>query len=614
MLRVLFSWALVLPRRLRMARAWPLPVGSQAAYLLVAIAVPAILFLIGLDAFPLRDTNEGLYAEVAREMLATGHYLVPQLNGVPYIEKPPLLYWLASAAMAVWGPEPGAVRLASALPMLALCLGMFLFCRRHLSAAVGCYASVALASMVPVALLAHLVLFDALLTALLGGWMLCFLHAYLQTSARGGAVARRAAAVLLGLAVLEKGAVAPVLAFGVLALFLLLNRDRRGWRQLRDPVALALFLAVVLPWHVLAAFRQDGFAWFYVVNEHVLRFLGRRQPDDYHRGPVWFYLPRLLGLLLPWTPFLILLARRQPWGDHARRTTVRFCQAAVLFPLLFFSLSQAKADYYLVVCTPALALWLALVLEQALAHPPGLRLACCWGGAVTTCVVLLAALPGAGSRVWTPLSFALLCLAWLSLMPVATRGFFAFASLRVRECALLAIVVLALPLLDALVDRGSARAAVDSSNRIADIVRAQAGPGSQVFIYRDFEDHFSSLPFYLGRTVPVIDSASRDLLFGCTIAPGKTCIDHHQFLRRSRAGPVAVAVLARRRDAFLAMAGPGWRSEAVGDRIVFFNAAHEIRPEEPLTPPRQLMNGALMVNVAHPVTHTRRPGAGRGPY
>lgn len=565
MLRVLLSWALVLPQRLR-GPSWP--VGHQTVYMLVAIFVPATLFLAGLDAFPLRDNNEGLYAEVAREMLATGHFLVPQLNGVPYIEKPPLLYWLASAAMAVWGPSPGAVRLASALPMLALCVGMFQFGRRHLGAAVGCYAGVALASMVPVALLAHLVLFDPLLTALLGGWMLCFLHDYLEDSR----AARRAAAVLLGLAVLEKGAVALVLALGVLGVFLLLNRDWQGWRRLGDPSALALFLAIALPWHLLAAFEQDGFAWFYVVNEHVLRFLGRREPEDYHRGPFWFYLPRLLLMLLPWTPFLVLLAPRQPWRDRVHTSVVRFCQAAVLFPLLFFSLSQAKADYYLVVCTPALAMWLALVLEQALARPPGLRLACCWGGALATCAVLLAALPDADGRVWTLLPITLLCLAWLSLMPVATRSFLAFASARARECALLAIVLLALPLLGLMVDRSSERAARDSSSLIAQIMRAEGGPDSQVFIYRDFEDSFSSLPFYLGRTVPVIDSASSDLLFGCKIAPGKACIDHRQFLRRSRAGPVAVAVMARRREAFLAMAGPGWRSEAVGDKIVFFNA------------------------------------------
>jgi len=638
MLRVLLSWALVLPQRLRSALPpsarvvrWPVAgLKVQAVYALAAVLAPACLFLLWLNDFPLRDNNEGLYAEIAREMLASGNFLMPHLNGVPYIEKPPLLYWLAGAAMAAWGPVPGAVRLASALPMLALCLGLFQFCRRHLGLAIGCYASVALASMVPVALIAHLALFDPLLTALLGGWMLCFLHAHLQadhahthalyTEARaqpqpvradgahraGTTAARRAGAVLLGLAVLDKGALALVLALGVAGLFLLLMRARRGWRQLYDPAALALFLAIVLPWHLLAARAQDGFAWFYVVNEHVLRFLGQRQPDDFHRGPFWFYLPRLLMMAMPWTPFL-LLARRPPWRERKRAVVARFCQAAVGFPLLFFSLSQAKADYYLIVCAPALALWLALVLAQALEHAQaqahlqahsqlhaqlhaqararGLRLAACWGAALATCTVLLVVLPDADDRIWAPLPLALLGLAWLALMPVATRSFLALRSTRAREGALLLIVLLALPLLALLVDRGGDRAARDSSLRIAGILRTQPGPVRAVFIYRDFEDRFASLPFYLGRPIPVIDSISRDLQFGCAAAPGTACIDQAAFLRRSRAGPVAVAVLAERRDAFLAMAGPGWRSEAVGGKIVFFNvlqqsrAANEARAE-----------------------------------
>ncbi|WP_036172480.1 glycosyltransferase family 39 protein [Massilia sp. 9096] len=597
MLRVLLSWASILPQRLRSALPPPARVvrrpvatyAAQAGYLLVAVLAPACLFLLWLSDLPLRDNNEGLYAEIAREMLASGNYVVPHLNGVPYIEKPPLLYWLAGAAMAACGPAPGVVRLASALPMLALCLGLFQFCRHHLGPAIACYASVTLASMVPVALIARLVLFDPLLTALLGGWMLCYLHTYLQADPQAPPTpgASRAGAVLLGLAVMDKGAVALVLALGVAAVFLLSMRERRGWRPLYDPAALALFLAVVLPWHLLVAREQDGFAWFYVVNEHLLRFLGQRQPDDYHRGPFWFYLPRLLMMTMPWTPFLLLLARGAHWHDRKRAVVVRFCQAAVGFPLLFFSLSQAKADYYLVVCAPPLALWLALALAQALEHAQArararsLRLAACWGAAFSTCTVLLVALPDADDRIWSALPLVLLILAWLALMPVATRVFLALRSTREREGALLAIVLFALPLLALAVEHGGTRAARDSSLRIAELLRAQAGPARQVFIYRDFEDRFASLPFYLGRPIAVVDSMSRDLLFGCAAEPGTACIDRDAFLRRSRAGPVAVAVLAERRDEFLALAGPGWRSEAVGGKIVFFNGAQDAAHDRP---------------------------------
>ena len=157
-------------------------VRADTAYLLLALAVPGFFLFYGLGAFPLRDNNEGLYAGIAREMLASGQYIVPHLNGVPYIEKPPLLYWLGALSMALLGETPAAARIASAAPMFALCVGLFHFCRLHGSARAGCLAAVALSSALPVSLLSHVVLFDPLLTALVGGCLLCYLHSFLRGS------------------------------------------------------------------------------------------------------------------------------------------------------------------------------------------------------------------------------------------------------------------------------------------------------------------------------------------------------------------------------------------------------------------------------------------------
>jgi 4-amino-4-deoxy-L-arabinose transferase-like glycosyltransferase len=569
MLRTLMSWVLVLPMRVtaRMVHAFPVSrPTAETLYVLVAVVVPMAMFLGGLNGFPLRDNNEGLYAGIAREMLESGQFIVPHLNGVPYIEKPPLLYWLASGSMTLFGPTPGAARLPSALPMLALCQGLFQFCRRHLDARIGCYASILLATMAPVALVSHVVMFDPLLSALLGGAMLCLLHAWLD----GSRPALRTAAALLALGVLEKGAVALVLACGSVALFALLVRDRAVLRRLRDPVALAIFLGVALPWHIMAAIEQEGFAWFYVVNEHILRFLGRRQPADYHHGPIWYYLPRLLLMLLPWTPFLSLVR----WRAEAvprRQAIVRGCQAAVLFPLLFFSASQAKAHYYTMVTAPAFALWLAVELERAVRAGPGPRLAGCWGLAAASCAVLLVVLSGVDGRNWSTPMVALLCLGFLAVLVVATRLFRTLDTVPARELALLGIGMLTAPVLYLVLARANLHASRDSSAEIAAIIHARERPAPAVFIYRDFEDVFSTLPFYLRRTVPVIDSESRDLMFGCRIEPGTACIGHAQFLQRSKAGAVAVAVRSQRRGEFLAMAGKGWRSVAVGDKLVFFN-------------------------------------------
>jgi 4-amino-4-deoxy-L-arabinose transferase-like glycosyltransferase len=533
--------------------------------------LPMFFFLYGLDAFPLRDNNEGLYAEIAREMLAGGNYVVPHLNGVPYIEKPPLLYWLCALSMRLLGPTPAAARLVPAGSMFMLCVCLFQFCRRHGNPRAGAFASVGLASALPVALVSHTVLFDPLLTALLGASLLCYLHSYLVRSRR----ALVASASLLALAVLEKGGVALALAGGTIGLFLLLMRDRAGWRRLLDPAALAVLVLVAGAWHVAAVRMQPGFAWFYFVNEHLLRFLGQRLPDDYHHGPVWFYLPRLLLMVLPWTPFLLLLVPGRGAPEPGNRAIVRFCEAAVLFPLLFFSLAAAKADYYLMVILPPLALWMGVEVSQRLAGSDRL-LALCWGLSLAFALVLLCAAPRALSGRMAPGALALLVAGAAGLALWARRFFLQLRSKAGRELALLAVALCAMPALAHLYRVADERGVRDSSLYVARIIHAHAVPGQSVFIYRDFEDIFSTLPFYLGHTVPVIDSASRDLQFGCKRDAGRFCIDTPAFLRARARGPVAVVLQASRAQEFLAMAGPGrWRAEWVGEKMVFFGRPGE---------------------------------------
>ncbi|MEO7494583.1 MAG: glycosyltransferase family 39 protein [Massilia sp.] len=534
----------------------------------VAVLAPAFFFLYGLDAFPLRDINEGLYAEIAREMLSSGDYIVPHLNGVPYIEKPPLLYWLMSLSMAIFGPTAAAARLVSALSMLSLCVALFRFCALRGQARLGCHASVILASALPVALLSHAVLFDPLLTAMLGISLLCFLHAYLTHSRS----ALRAATVLLGLATLEKGFVALVLEVGTLTVFLLLMRDLPAWKKLIDRTGLGIVAAMLLPWHLAAALKQHGFSWFYFVNEHLLRFTGQRLPDDFHRGPWWFYLPRLVLLLLPWTPFLLLLVRSSNATAVRNRPIVCFCQAMILFPLQFFSLSQAKAEYYMLVAAPALALWLAVETGPRLGIDGDRLLAWSWGAAFATAVLLLVLAGTLGQWQLKATVIIALALGWIVLAHVGARGFGKLRSPLQRELAMLVIVLAAgMALVQACHGVGR-RGERDSSFGIAQLILQRAQPAGQVLIYRDFEDTFSTLPFYLGRTLPVIDSASRDLLFGCQASTGVSCLTPDEFRRLHLAGPVAVAVHAQRASDFLAMAGTqGWSAARAGEKMVFFH-------------------------------------------
>jgi 4-amino-4-deoxy-L-arabinose transferase-like glycosyltransferase len=540
-------------------------VGAPVLYALAALALSMFCFLYGLDAFPLRDNNEGLYAEIAREMLARGNYVVPHLNGVPYIEKPPLLYWLCALSMKLFGPTPAAARLVSAGSMLLLGGAVFQFCRLHVNVRAGAFASICIATSLPVALLGHVVLFDPLLTAVLGGSLLCYLHSYLSGSRR----AFMLSVILLGLAILEKGVVALALGGGTVATFLVLMRDRAGWRSLFDPLGLLLLLAVAGLWHLAATAMQPGFAWFYFINEHVLRFLGDRTPDDYHRGPPWFYLPRLLMMLAPWTPFLLTLVpvKRAP----PRSAIVRFCQAAISFPLLFFSLSAAKADYYLLVTLPWLALWLGIAVSQRLAGPDKLA-AACWGASLGLAALAVFAAPVALSGAVSMEGLGVLLAAACALAVAGYQLFLRLPSAITRELALLAVAVLSASALVPLLRVADERGARDSSVYLARVIAAHEVPGQSVFIYRDFEDVFSTLPFYLGRAVPIVDSASRDLYFGCSRDAGIACVTPAQFRAARARGPVVVVLLAARAQDFLAIAGAGrWRAEWVGNKMVMFS-------------------------------------------
>lgn len=303
----------------------------------------------------------------------------------------------------------------------------------------------------------------------------------------------------------------------------------------------------------------------------MLRFLGQRLPNDYHHGPLWFYLPRLLLMLVPWTPFLLLLVPPRARRAQAPPAIVRFCQAAVLFPLLFFSLSAAKADYYLMVALPGLLLWLGIELSQRLAAPDRL-VASCWAASLTLAALALFAAPAAVRGGIAPPLLLVLLAAAVALAAGGRSFFLRLHSVAARELALLGVALLAAAALVPLFQAAEVRSARDSSVYVARILGAHPVPDDAVFIYRDYEDMFSTLPFYLGRTVPVIDSVSRDLQFGCGRDRGAACISAARFRQARARGPVAVVLQASRAPEFLAMAGSGrWRAEWVGGKMVLFD-------------------------------------------
>ncbi|HZR70286.1 MAG TPA: glycosyltransferase family 39 protein [Burkholderiales bacterium] len=512
----------------------------------ILAAFGAAYLLVGLGAYGLLDNNEGLYAEMAREMLQARSFVVPHLVGVPYLEKPPLLAWLLAGAYAAFGTSEVVSRLVPVSATLLLLAGLVAFGRSMCRPSLGWISAAILATSGVFAMLSRTVFPDALLTALFGGAVLLF-HAWHRQRRRVLLVASYA---LLGLAALAKGFVALALGGMVFVAFSAWQDGAPGVRALLDPGAIGALLAVVVPWHVALALADGDFAWFYVVNEHVLRYIGLRRPHDYYTGPPWYYLPRIPLYLFPWSVFFVLLPLRGRDTAEDDEGLERLLWIWFASALAFFSISEAKANYYMIVAAPALALLVADRIERLVAAGRTRPMVLCAlaiavaGAAAAVLAYTGVELPRRG--LWRfvlkrreELALAITALAAMSAFAAAL-----FAAARWR-LAVLALALAGFPLLlfgIATAERGDRWG---SSRALAAYLRARPAV-ERVLLYEDYE-RLSSLPVYLDRPVGVVDSRSNDLAFGMTRGEGP-------FLESARArellsGRSALLLVHRKRAA-----------------------------------------------------------------
>jgi 4-amino-4-deoxy-L-arabinose transferase-like glycosyltransferase len=310
------------------------------------------LFFFRLGAPGLMDPDEGRYAEIAREMLLLKDWLIPHLNLAPYLEKPPLVYWLTSLSFAAFGYSEWAARLPAALAALG---GLYLaygLGRTLWGEGPGLWGALVLATCGGYLVLARLLTLDMVFSTFLN---LGIALGYLALSRE-----RRHlwpwAYLSLALAVLVKGPVALVLAGLIWGLTAFL-RGRSALKALIQPGSWVLLVALVLPWFLYVTWRFPEFPRFFLWEHHVTRYLSG---VSYHAEPWWYFGPVLLGFLLPWTGLVPwALSRRAPLNSDDRIFLIIW--AGVV--LAFFSVSRGKLAPYIL---PAL-LPLALLVGEALA-------------------------------------------------------------------------------------------------------------------------------------------------------------------------------------------------------------------------------------------------------
>ena len=314
-------------------------------HLLILLLAAACLFFAGLGRLPLLEPDEGRNAEVAREMLASGDWITPHYDTLPYLDKPAVFFWQVAASFRVFGVSEWAARLPSALMALATMLLVWLLGRRMFGDRAGLRAGLVFASS-PLALgLAHFVTFDMTLTFFVTLALVSF------RVAEESRFQRRAPDMILfaamGIATITKGPVGFLLPLLSILVYKAVSGDIGGLKRLRWGLGVIVFLAVALPWFILASVRNPGFPRYAFWQESILRFT----TGHVHRtGSIFYYIPVYFAGFFPWSMvlFFVALNRLRRWKalrqEQHRATLFLLSWAGVVF--VFFSISRSKLPAY----------------------------------------------------------------------------------------------------------------------------------------------------------------------------------------------------------------------------------------------------------------------------
>jgi 4-amino-4-deoxy-L-arabinose transferase-like glycosyltransferase len=330
------------------------PVRAWTLLLLVFAAV----HLAALFAPPLLDDADATHAGAAQHMALSGDWVTLKVDGIRYLEKPPLPYWLAAADYHLFGFNVFATHLPLTLGVLGLAILAWVWGRRAYGERAAFYAALSILTSVGVFLFTRIFIPEVLLTLLLAFALYNFFIG-LEDAKPARFYLTWAA---LACAMLAKGMVGPVFFLLAAVPYLLLTGQWRRWRRFRLPSGILLFLAIAAPWHILAGLRNPGaghpvgnipspghvhgFFYFYFINEQVLRFLGKRYPVDYNKLPFVLYWGLHLVWLFPWSIYLPAVFKKTRWEkrDFRGRTTLLLAIYAAVI-LLFFSFSTNQ-EYY----------------------------------------------------------------------------------------------------------------------------------------------------------------------------------------------------------------------------------------------------------------------------
>jgi len=329
---------------------------------LIILALFGFLYFFELGSRPFATPDEARYVEIPREMVASGDWITPRLNGVKYFEKPPLLYWLQGLTQKAVGLNEWSMRLWPVLFALMGLLGTYLFTRRYFTRQAAVNTVLILGSSVLYFALSRLIVLDMPISVITTLGLYSFYTAFFTPE---HSPKRRlwfyAFSLCCALGMLIKGLMALALMGPIIVIWLSVTR---GWGMLRPfyPFSAAIiFLAIAAPWHILAAIENPEFLHKYFVVEHFMRYTTTMHM---RYQPMWYFIPIVLIGFLPWTGFLLSTARNCV-RDIRQNQLLAFLWIWVIWIFGFFSISNSKLIPYILPVFPPLAILIAQHFENA---------------------------------------------------------------------------------------------------------------------------------------------------------------------------------------------------------------------------------------------------------
>ena len=357
------------------------------------------------------DDVDAVQAQIARNMLSSKDWVTVRLDGVTYLEKAPLIYWMIAVWYQISGVHDWSARLPLAISAVILCWVTYRFARWAFDEEAGLYAGVALATSAGLFLFTRILIPDVMLTLAITGAIWAWLS-LLEPNENHSLRCSVLLGVCLGAGLLLKGLIAVIFPLMTAVVYMALSRQLFSpvsWRRLNLEMAVVITLAIAVPWHVLAILRNPpyfafslhsrpgeyhGFFWFYFINEHLLRFLNLRYPRDYNTVPrLWFWLLNLLWMF-PWSIYIFSIPRLsyRPASRAQRTQLMAVCWVGVV--MLFFTFSTTQ-EYYSMPIYPALALLIGSAISTG-----GRRVRAATGVLLAISTLLCAALTIVLMLVW----------------------------------------------------------------------------------------------------------------------------------------------------------------------------------------------------------------------